>query len=619
MLNNPKLTHLIWWTDTQEQNVFALYPGKEFANALTGYFKHGNVASFVRQLHMYGFHKVSDPNLSQLDKDSPPVWEFKHSLGKFKKNDEKSLVYIKRRSSSNNSTKSNSYSNPSHTNVIDHKEFYDVPQQQNYISYQQPHLPPPHLSPAPPLHHPHVMAPMYFEDYKHQPNFAPQQPIQIPQIQPQQDIGSHDSPSVHKQEQIPQFRKVWKESNDNPRRRNPSLLYDPLAPVPTAHTLTPPHPSSLHHYSQQAYQHQHQQPGYPSHNLPSSSVTPTPIGLNSASAPASISGPPRTSYSSTLLSSTVSYNGSSLEARKPHSISGYERDIHSRNSMDSRLSIKLPIPSIHQKSMKFNESNDHRMTPTQMESPPISRLNSNIIPTKRPSLNPISSSLQDVLRPSLVDLHYNHRSTPTSSNGPHDSIVSTSSNHNSIFSNKSSFASLSSQKRNSSFGSISMPPFSKNSISVCPHEEQQQQQQLRQEPQQTSKEESDQQAQELPNTPSFKEPKRHNSNPNMARTFSPSLPSEINKQLLSPTTRPSTSIPIATSKNGLNEDHRSLNASPLTVSVTKSVDQTSESAVDAKPALVHINSLLDTPSGITKIESLINSDSTDTEKQLETS
>lgn len=97
MLSNLKLSHLIWWTDTPDANTFALYPSKEFADALSGYFKHGNVASFVRQLHMYGFHKVLDPLLhAQHDKDLP-VWEFRHLLGKFKKDDESLLVYIKRR------------------------------------------------------------------------------------------------------------------------------------------------------------------------------------------------------------------------------------------------------------------------------------------------------------------------------------------------------------------------------------------------------------------------------------------------------------------------------------------------------------------------------------------
>lgn len=95
MLANPKLEHLIWWTDTPDSNTFALYPSKEFAEALSGYFKHGNVALFVRQLHMYGFHKVLELlPVTNLVKD---VWEFRHLSGKFRKNDELLLVYIKRR------------------------------------------------------------------------------------------------------------------------------------------------------------------------------------------------------------------------------------------------------------------------------------------------------------------------------------------------------------------------------------------------------------------------------------------------------------------------------------------------------------------------------------------
>ncbi|KAG7193175.1 transcription factor Hsr1 [Scheffersomyces spartinae] len=135
MLSDPALKHLIWWTESEEQNIFALHPGEEFATALTNYFKHGNVASFVRQLHMYGFHKVSDPSNHSSDNNnnnnnaaisasssnetsgSPksasklPVWEFKHSSGKFKKDDESSLKYIKRRSSSNSSRHSFTSSN----------------------------------------------------------------------------------------------------------------------------------------------------------------------------------------------------------------------------------------------------------------------------------------------------------------------------------------------------------------------------------------------------------------------------------------------------------------------------------------------------------------------------
>lgn len=102
MLSNSELSHLIWWTGTPEKNTFSLYPCKEFAAALSEYFKHGNVASFVRQLHMYGFHKVSDPLSASLSGRLSQIWEFRHLSGKFKKDDIGSLVHIKRRLQSNN-------------------------------------------------------------------------------------------------------------------------------------------------------------------------------------------------------------------------------------------------------------------------------------------------------------------------------------------------------------------------------------------------------------------------------------------------------------------------------------------------------------------------------------
>ncbi|CCE72524.1 Piso0_000106 [Millerozyma farinosa CBS 7064] len=116
MLSDEGLSHLIWWTRDEESSTFALRPSKEFASALTGYFKHGNVASFVRQLHMYGFHKVSDPSQNSGSEKDMPVWEFKHSSGKFRKNDESSLIYIKRRSSSNSSR--GSFSGEAESNVF---------------------------------------------------------------------------------------------------------------------------------------------------------------------------------------------------------------------------------------------------------------------------------------------------------------------------------------------------------------------------------------------------------------------------------------------------------------------------------------------------------------------
>lgn len=109
MLEDSSLSHLIWWSPSNDS--FCLYPGEEFSNVLAQYFKHTNIASFIRQLNMYGFHKVNDSFQSD-DKllpaasanNSQPAqsstrWEFRHSANQFRKGDVQSLSLIKRKSS----------------------------------------------------------------------------------------------------------------------------------------------------------------------------------------------------------------------------------------------------------------------------------------------------------------------------------------------------------------------------------------------------------------------------------------------------------------------------------------------------------------------------------------
>ncbi|PSK38333.1 hypothetical protein C7M61_002895 [Candidozyma pseudohaemuli] len=269
MLNNPKLAHLIWWTGPDDSNTFALYPSKEFADALLDYFKHGNVASFVRQLHMYGFHKILDPQLAYHDKDSP-IWEFRHSLGKFKKNDESSLVYIKRRlllNSSRNSlvlesennhnpTSNNHHLHRSHDPQVAYYHARPHPYPYYYPQWQVPvHGPvyqgPPHHngpngpplppvpSPYPPEHYPVILPPptpkekpasptpkrRSHEEVRYQQH--PEQPLRYSHSTLL--LPTYQDPPPPRSDETLQFRKPWDQPHDR-RPRHPSLLFDPLAP-----------------------------------------------------------------------------------------------------------------------------------------------------------------------------------------------------------------------------------------------------------------------------------------------------------------------------------------------------------------------------------------------------
>ncbi|KAF2645059.1 hypothetical protein P280DRAFT_390596 [Massarina eburnea CBS 473.64] len=108
MLEDQSIQHLISWSSTNES--FVMSPSSEFSKVLSSYFKHTNISSFVRQLNMYGFHKVSD--VFHTGSPDSPLWEFKHGNGSFKRGDLVGLREIKRRASRHALIHRDSFSTP---------------------------------------------------------------------------------------------------------------------------------------------------------------------------------------------------------------------------------------------------------------------------------------------------------------------------------------------------------------------------------------------------------------------------------------------------------------------------------------------------------------------------
>ena len=108
MLEDRTISHLISWSNNNDS--FVMSPSNEFSKVLAQYFKHTNISSFVRQLNMYGFHKVSD--VFHTGSPEAALWEFKHGNGNFKKGDLMGLREIKRRASRHTLIHRDSFSNP---------------------------------------------------------------------------------------------------------------------------------------------------------------------------------------------------------------------------------------------------------------------------------------------------------------------------------------------------------------------------------------------------------------------------------------------------------------------------------------------------------------------------
>ncbi|CEH16270.1 Heat shock transcription factor [Ceraceosorus bombacis] len=104
MLEDRSISDMIDWIP--DGTAFSVANPSEFSRLiLPNWFKHSNWQSFVRQLNMYGFHKVNhtfqgNPN------DEVQVWEFKHSL--FRRGDVQALADIKRKAARHRNSDSQS-------------------------------------------------------------------------------------------------------------------------------------------------------------------------------------------------------------------------------------------------------------------------------------------------------------------------------------------------------------------------------------------------------------------------------------------------------------------------------------------------------------------------------
>ncbi|CAE6458920.1 Transcription factor SKN7 AltName: Full=Peroxide sensitivity protein 9 [Rhizoctonia solani AG-1 IB] len=98
MINDPKSANFITWNE--HGTSFIVQSVGEFSRSILGsHFKHSNFSSFVRQLNMYGFHKVNKTPRSQRTSQDNQTWEFSHP--KFLKGRVDLLDQIKRKALDN--------------------------------------------------------------------------------------------------------------------------------------------------------------------------------------------------------------------------------------------------------------------------------------------------------------------------------------------------------------------------------------------------------------------------------------------------------------------------------------------------------------------------------------
>ncbi len=77
LVDDPDTNSMISWSP--EGTSFVIHNQAEFTQSLLPYYyKHSNMASFVRQLNMYGFHKVVGVDSGGLKSEKQEEMEFAH-------------------------------------------------------------------------------------------------------------------------------------------------------------------------------------------------------------------------------------------------------------------------------------------------------------------------------------------------------------------------------------------------------------------------------------------------------------------------------------------------------------------------------------------------------------
>ncbi|KAA1067457.1 stress-responsive transcription factor hsf1 [Puccinia graminis f. sp. tritici] len=97
MVNDPNTDHLIKWSEPNGDSFFVVSSERFGRELLPKFFKHSNFGSFVRQLNMYGFHKVPHLNQGVLQGEIPETEMLEFTNINFQRSQPDLLCLIRRK------------------------------------------------------------------------------------------------------------------------------------------------------------------------------------------------------------------------------------------------------------------------------------------------------------------------------------------------------------------------------------------------------------------------------------------------------------------------------------------------------------------------------------------